>query len=74
MPENDPLREIIDSVFEGTVVSHYLMIAEVITESGQHLRLVVSEEMTPWLAMGLLSAAESMVLNPEETLEEGYEE
>ncbi len=69
MPENDPLREIIDGVFEKDVVSHYLMIAEVITERGQHLRLVVSEEMTPWLAMGLLSAAESMVLNPEETLE-----
>jgi hypothetical protein len=58
-----------DEGFEGVVgdlvgndlITHYLVIIEVMTESGLDLRVASSDNLTTWNAMGMLRVAADMI-------------
>ena len=57
------------------LISNFIIVAEIISESGSELSISCSNSMTPWLASGMLRAAEDMVLSGENSfMDEGLGE
>ena len=44
------------------VITNFVFVAEVVSNSNNELSIVTSPSMTPWLAHGMLSSAEDMIL------------
>jgi hypothetical protein len=59
--EDDAIRELVTSAFPETLITNYVVIAETYSGSGAHLLLSVSEDITPWLAEGMLNSAMDML-------------
>jgi hypothetical protein len=77
--ENKNMKEDFDSFVRDSLpnklVSNFIIVAEVVNEHGTELSLSYSTSMTPWLASGMLRAAEDMVLKGENSfIDEGFQE
>lgn len=58
---NEALERLIKEAMPDSIVTHYIAIVEVLEDDGQKLRLVLSDGMTPWLAIGMLEGGTRMV-------------
>jgi hypothetical protein len=57
------------------LIANFIIVAEIVNESGTELSISCSMSMTPWLASGMLRSAEDMILNGENSvLDEGFGE
>ena len=57
------------------LIANFIIVAEIVTESGTELSISCSMSMTPWLASGMLRSAEDMILSGENSvLDEGFGE
>ncbi len=57
------------------LIANFIIVAEIVNESGTELSISCSMSMTPWLASGMLRSAEDMILNGENSvLDEGFSE
>lgn len=56
-------REMMNEVLPGTIVSNYIVVAEVQDGDGSRLSVGLSDGVSPWLAIGMLESALDMVLN-----------
>jgi hypothetical protein len=45
------------------VITNFVFIAEVVGDKDNELSIITSNAMTPWLAQGMLKAAEDMMLS-----------
>ena len=57
------------------LIANFIIVAEIVTESGTELSISCSMSRTPWLASGMLRSAEDMILSGENSvLDEGFGE
>jgi len=56
------------------VISNFVFIAEVVGSTNNELSIATSSGMTPWLAQGMLKAAEDMILTGVDTFFDDEEE
>lgn len=59
------LASLINEAFDDEIVTHWVMVAEVINPDAQTLRVWTSEGSSRWLIRGMLSEAEDMVIGDE---------
>ena len=62
---DDRIASLIDDAFEDEVVSHWIMVAEVVNSDAQTLRVWTSGGSTRWLVRGMLHEAEDMIIGDE---------
>jgi hypothetical protein len=59
---DDFLRKALDEACpDGHLVTHWVMVVETMDGDEQNLHVVSSESVTPWMALGMLSAAKRIV-------------
>jgi len=58
-------EQMVRDILPSTVITNFVMIAEVVNDDGTDLSLTVSSNITPWLAMGMLKSAEEMIVTGE---------
>lgn len=57
------IEDLVSNVIPDKFVANFIVIAEVFNESGKtELSLVTSDQMSPWLALGMIQSAQDMVL------------
>lgn len=61
-------QQIIQDALPGRMISNFVLIAEVVDGESEQLSLFLSDRMTPWLALGMMKSAESMISDAEFTL------
>ena len=61
MGSGDSFQDIIDATVNGDIVTNYILAIEVMTDRGMDLRLVTSDTMSPWHAIGMLQVAAEMI-------------
>ena len=76
MSERDDLEfsELIRNAMPDRVISNFIAVCEVLTESGVELQVVTSETITPWLGLGMLQSAMSTLQDVEDIYLFGDEE
>lgn len=57
----DLFQDLIHSVLPERLITNFIVIAEVMDDSGEELSVVMSDNMTPWLAVGMLKSAVDIV-------------
>lgn len=45
------------------VITNFVFVAEVVSNQDNELSIITSSGMTPWLAQGMLTAAEDMIIS-----------
>lgn len=69
------IEELVSNVIPDKFVANFIVIAEVFNESGKtELSLVTSDQMSPWLALGMIQSAQDMVLTQHRMSDFGDEE
>jgi hypothetical protein len=63
-------NEVIEDVVGEALISNYVFIVEVMTETGMDLRVVTSDTMSPWHAVGMLQVASEMIHTDTEVRDE----
>lgn len=66
----EDLNEAIQDVIGKAIVSNYIIAIEVMTDRGMDLRVVTSDTMSPWHAIGMLQMASEMIHIDTETKDE----
>ena len=51
----------INDSMPDALVSNYIIVAEVVSETGTDLQMLLSDGITPWLASGMLEFASDML-------------
>lgn len=59
--ENDAFNNIIREALPDRMITHFILVAEVLGSDTEELSIFTSEAMTPWLALGMLKSASDMV-------------
>lgn len=59
------IEELLKSILPQGLVTNFVLIAEVASDSQQELVLSISDSMTPWLANGMLETAMDMMRSGE---------
>lgn len=59
------IEELLRSMLPQGLVTNFVLIAEVVSDSQQELVLSISDSMTPWLANGMLETAMDMMRSGE---------
>lgn len=59
------IEELLRSILPQGLVTNFVLIAEVVSDSQQELVLSISDSMTPWLANGMLETAMDMMRSGE---------
>lgn len=57
----DQFSSLIKEITDGNLVTHFVMILEVLTDDGMDLRIATSETLTAWQALGMLEVANDMI-------------
>jgi len=58
-------EQLVREILPSTVISNFLLVAEVVNEDGTDLNVTVSSNLTPWLALGMIRSAEEMITSGE---------
>ena len=58
---NEGFDEVVSDILGNDLVTHYLVILEVMTEDGLDLRVASSDNLTTWNAVGMLRIAADMI-------------
>lgn len=59
--QNDFFQQMINEALPEVMVTNYVVIAEVVTEKGTDLQMILSDGITPWLASGMLEFGSDML-------------
>ena len=54
-------QDLIGSVLPDRLITNFIVVAEVMDSTNEELSIVMSDGMTPWLAVGMLKSAVDMV-------------
>lgn len=54
-------QAMINDSMPDALVSNYIIVAEVVSETGTDLQMLLSDGITPWLASGMLEFASDML-------------
>lgn len=57
----DQFSSVVQDLADGGIVTHFLVILEVMTEEEIDLRVASSESLTAWQALGMLNVANDMI-------------
>ena len=57
----DLFQDLIHSVLPERLITNFIVMTEVMDDSSEELSVVMSDNMTPWLAVGMLKSAVDMV-------------
>lgn len=74
MDNNQFFQKMINEAMPNLVVSNYVIIAEVISESETNLQMILSDTVTPWLASGMLEFASDMIYSGQHQFHQFEEE
>ena len=55
------IEELLRGSLPQSLVTNFVLIAEIVSDSNQELVLTISDSMTPWLANGMLETAMEMM-------------
>lgn len=55
------------SAMPDKIITNFVFVAEVVSNSNNELSIATSQGMTPWLAQGMLASAQEMILSGVET-------
>jgi hypothetical protein len=67
--------EIVSEAFPNQMISNWIVIAEIVTETDRYLAVDTSDEVSFWLATGMLKCAKDIIEEDHYTLEfEGTED
>ncbi|MFZ9715948.1 MAG: hypothetical protein ACO3CH_00635 [Ilumatobacteraceae bacterium] len=58
-------EQLVREILPSTVITNFLLVAEVVNEDGTDLNVTVSSNLTPWLALGMIRSAEAMIVSGE---------
>jgi hypothetical protein len=61
MATESPFEKMVGEVIKDGLVANYIITVELMTEDGMDLRLITSDTMTPWHALGMLQVATEMI-------------
>jgi hypothetical protein len=56
------IEGIINENFPNSIVSNYIIIAEIVSEDGINLQVISSESLTPWTALGMFEMAQERIV------------
>lgn len=74
MNDKEQFEQIIRQVMPDRLITNFILIAEIVNGDDEELSVNVSNNMTPWLAMGMLGYAENMIRTREDELLEDEDE
>lgn len=74
MSDDNFFQRMINDAMPNTVVTNYVIVAEVVTEQGTDLQVILSQSATPWLVSGMLEFASDMLYNGQHEFHNIYEE
>jgi hypothetical protein len=57
----DELRKLLEAAMPKGLISNYVIVCETYDEFGADLHVMVSENTTPWLAMGMVDSAQDII-------------
>ena len=60
-PVDKEIEELLRGALPQSLVTNFVLIAEIVSDSDQELVLTISDSMTPWLASGMLETAMEMM-------------
>jgi len=60
-PVDKDIEELLRGALPQSLVTNFVLIAEIVSDSDQELVLTISDSMTPWLANGMLETAMEMM-------------
>jgi hypothetical protein len=63
MTNDDFFQKMINDAMPNMVITNYVVVAEVVTENGTDLQMMLSRSATPWLASGMLEFASDMLFS-----------
>lgn len=66
MDNDDYVSTFIDmmkAAMPDKVITNFVFIAEIVSNEDNRLNILTSNGMTPWLAQGMLNAAEDMIIS-----------
>ncbi len=72
-PEFD-FQAMLEESFPDQIVTNYIIIAESVSSDTRDLHVQTSEQMTTWLATGMLNCASEVILNRGYAEQDGDEE
>lgn len=64
--DDDVFSQIVKDALPGKMITNFIVVAEILDESTEHLSMFTSDRMTPWLAKGMLNSAIDMVSDAED--------
>ena len=60
-PVDKEIEELLRGALPQSLVTNFVLIAEIVSDSDQELVLTISDSMTQWLANGMLETAMEMM-------------
>lgn len=64
-PLEDEFLQLLKESLPTSLITNFIVIAEIAGETNLELSLSVSDGMTPWLAQGMLKTADDMIASGE---------
>lgn len=58
---DEAFESVVHQVVGDNLITHFLVILEVMTEDGLDLRIASSDNLTAWTAVGMLEMASSLI-------------
>lgn len=68
------IEELLNESFPDRVITNYIIIAESVSADTRDLHVSTSDQMTTWLATGMLNCASEVILNQGYAEQDGDEE
>lgn len=68
------IEELMRESFPDRMITNYIIIAESISSEARDLHVSTSDQMTTWLATGMLNCASEVILNQGYAEQDGDEE
>jgi len=73
--ESEPdFQAMLEESFPDKIVTNYIIIAESVSANTRDLHVQTSDQMTTWLATGMLNCASEVILNQGYAEQDGDEE
>lgn len=70
----DTFIDMMRAAMPDKVITNFVFVAEIVGDKDNELSIVTSNTMTPWLAQGMLKAAEDMIISGVNSFIDGDEE
>lgn len=66
--------DIMKDAMPDKVIANFVFVAEIVSNQNSELSVVTSNGMTPWLAQGMIRAAEDMIVSGVDSILDSGEE